>query len=356
MVFPSNDDLLFSADNFTHCQSFKVNEFIDATSNFVHNSLSFLHLNINSCHSNFDELAIFLSSLRIKFTVIALTETNLTENIDRSFELEGYKSIGWYSKHGIKIFYLDFVHVSVESQHNYNDNVLETFFIKIKSLLIGDLLFGAVYRPHSATVSQFQDSFEQNIIYKLRRNERVVICGDFNINLYNIDNQNLPQDTLNFMNLMNENNFVSAIDKITPLNKVNPLNSSLIDHFWCRLPFSYSSQVIETNMSDHFTISLVTTINQSTDKVTIKFRDFSLNNGDFLQTDLPNLINNSLNLNLNNPNQCTPTFINWLSRIFNLYFPIKTKQLGIKRLKSPWMTDSLLACIKKKHRFFTLYR
>ena len=355
MVFTTNDDLILSVDNFTSCESLKVDEFIASESNVDNVNLSFFHLNINGCRANFDELNAFLNSLKIKYTVIALTEINLTSDIDKSFELEGYKSLGWYSKHGIKVFYLKTLSVSIESKLNYNDNFKETFFIRIKSP-IGDLVFGTVYRPHSSTISQFTESFETDILTQMRCNERAIICGDFNINIRDNDNNHLPAESNDFVNAMTEKNFVSSINKITRVNKLNPENSSTIDHFWSRISCSYFTQAIESDISDHFIISLVTDVTNSADKVTIKFRDFSSNNIDSLCADLPALINNSLHLDLTNPNQCTPIFVNWLSRLFGIYFPIKTKQVGIKRLKSPWITDQLIFCIKKKHRFFSMLR
>ena len=355
MVFNTNDDLLPSIDNFTSCKSLKVDQFIASAPNSDDNNLSFFHLNINGCRTNFDELSAFLNSFKFKYTIIALTEINLTRDIDKGFELEGYKSLGWYSKHGIKVFYLKTLNVSTEPRFNYNDITKETFFIKFKSP-IGELLFGTVYRPHSSTITQFNDSFKTDILTQLRPNERAIICGDFNINILETDNSCLPAESLEFIHAMTEKNFVSSIDKITRINKLNINNSTTIDHFWSRIPCSYFTQVIESDISDHFIISLVTDVTNLSDEVTIKFRDFSSNNIDSLCADLPSLITNSLNLDLTNPNKSTSTFVNWLSRLFDIYFPIKTKQVGIKRLKSPWIIDDLIFCIKKKHRFFTMLR
>jgi hypothetical protein len=51
-----------------------------------------------------------------------------------------------------------------------------------------------------------------------------------------------------------------------------------------------------------------------------------------------------------------PTVISWLNRIFNKNFPVKTKTLSLKRIKAPWITEALLACIKNKHKFYSMYR
>ena len=36
----------------------------------------------------------------------------------------------------------------------------------------------------------------------------------------------------------------------------------------------------------------------------------------------------------------------------NKYFPIKTKYLSPKRLRSPWLTPEVLSCINKKHDWY----
>ena len=98
--------------------------------------------------------------------------------------------------------------------------------------------------------------------------------------------------------------------------------------------------------SDHYLIPLHTDIPLSPQLVSFKFRDFSLPNKDAFCNDLPDLVS-QLNFDYNDPNLCTPHFLAWLSRLFDRYFPIKTKTVSFKRLKTPWITDELLICIKK---------
>ena len=47
--------------------------------------------------------------------------------------------------------------------------------------------------------------------------------------------------------------------------------------------------------------------------------------------------------------------IKFLSKLLNRYFPIKTKMISSKRIKSPWITPAILRCISKKHRWTRLY-
>ena len=58
------------------------------------------------------------------------------------------------------------------------------------------------------------------------------------------------------------------------------------------------------------------------------------------------------NLPLTNAYESVGKFIDWLNALLNSYFPIKTKQLGSKNIRNPWLTNNLLLCIKKKHKFY----
>jgi hypothetical protein len=339
-------------DSFIACESFELSSFIEQVSSKPWDNLRILHLNINGCRSNFSEFELFLSSLKFNYSIIALTETNLNESLDFNFELKNYKCVNHFTKHGLKIYYLNSLKIDVELNLNYNDEFKESLFIKIRNRAFGNILFGVIYRPHSASISQFNESFFEDVLCKLDKTQPVIITGDFNINLANFDGSIEVQD---FHNMMYEFNMSSSIDKITRFNSINPCNSTIIDHFWSRIPFPYRTYVIETCISDHYTIALHTELSNESDKITLKFRDFSNTNIQLLLDNLPHFIE-QLQLDSLNPNQCVPTLIGWLSRLFKQFFPIKTKTISLRRFKAPWITDELLVCIKKKHKYFSMFK
>ena len=341
-----------SIDNCIACTSYELDQFYAASVDLSNESIRFLHLNINGCRSNFDEFKCFLNSLSFNYTIIALTETHLNKDNDVGFELEGYKSVSNYSKHGLKLFYTKCLNVSVLDNLTFNDDYKETLFIKNKGNSFGAITFGVTYRPHCSTIEQFTASFREDILDRFGSFESVVITGDFNINLAIADSTN---DIQEFINTMLEYNLFGSIDDVTRHNSLNPLNSSIIDHFWSHSQFPYSTHIIKTNISDHYIIALHTDISHAPKLVTVKFRDFSFDNKVALCNDLPYLLEN-LNLPMIDANESTSFFINWLNTIFNRYFPIKTKSMSSKRFKSPWLTDTLLICIKKKHKFYSMVK
>ena len=40
--------------------------------------------------------------------------------------------------------------------------------------------------------------------------------------------------------------------------------------------------------------------------------------------------------------------------VINQYFPIKNKSIGLKRLNSPWISDDVHKCIKKKYELYRM--
>ena len=347
----NNDDELL-IDNFIDCNSYNLDEFLTASKSFSTKGIKILHLNINGCPTNFDEFSAFLTTLSFNYAVIALTETHLTKNTDFNFELDNYRSINNYSKHGIKIFYDKTLNITPLTDLNYNDEFKETLFVKFKQKDLGILTFGVVYRSHSSTIEQFNTSFAYDVLDRIHPRDPVILTGDFNINLA-IEHKS--PSVQQFANIMLEHNLYPSVDKITRYNHFNPENSTIIDHFWSRNPFPYSTHVISANISDHYIIALHTDIPLLPQLVNIKFRDFSIQNIDSFCADLPELISH-LNLDYNLPEECTNHFIEWIMRLFDRYFPIKTKTLSLKRLKAPWLTDKLLTCIKKKHKFYLMFK
>ena len=345
----SGDDII---ETFQGCTSLTTSEFSETCQHFRNNGLSILHLNIRGCRTNFLAFSSWLSVLNANFACIALTETNITEDKDVDFSIRGYKCENLYLGHGIKLYIRQNLHYKiVESLKKCND-IIECLFAKISFRFNKDIVLGVVYRPHSSTIRVFNDYFEEHVISKLRPSQTTMLCGDFNINLNNVLTDSSIEE---FSNLMSSNNFCQGITEITRYNVLNPSNSSIIDHIWTNFNRPFSTYVIQCGLSDHYPIIVYTEFINSANTMRVTFRDYSQQNFDSFLNDLPTRWENSL-LPLSTASESVNCFINWLNNILNLYFPIKTKQLGLKNIRNPWMTNNLLLCIKKKHMFYKLQK
>ena len=209
-----------------------------------------------------------------------------------------------------------------------------------------------MYHPHSTSVRAFIDYFNEKILSQLRPSQSVLIFGDLNINVRNLGNDT-PANY--FVELMQSYNLSQFVTEITRHNTLNSSNSTIIDHIWTNFNNSFSTYVLECGISDHFPIIFHTEFINTSNISYVTFRDYSQHNFDQFFADFPNQWYNS-GLNLTNVNDSFINFTNWFNNILNSYFPLKTKEIGNKTLKNPWITDDILLCIKKKHKFYKLMK
>ena len=339
-------------DQFKGCSSVTLDEFIDKCEEFRSNDFSVLHLNIRGCRTNFDDFSSFLATLDKSFSCIALTETNITNDIDVNYGINGYKCENLYTGHGIKLYIKETLTNKRVDTLSICNEVIESIFVKLSFKYNKDIIVGAVYRPHSSSVRTFTEYFNVNILRKLKPHQTAVLYGDFNINFrHSCSDPSISE----FVNLMQSHNLNQYVTEITRLNTTNIANSSIIDHIWTNFNRSFSTYVIECGISDHYPVLFQTEFVNTFNVSKITFRDYSLHNYEKFLAEFPNRWYSS-NLPLTNVSDSVGNFINWLNNIMNFYFPLKTKQIGHKRLRNPWINDGLLVCIKKKHNYYKLMK
>ena len=315
-------------------------------------NLSICHINIRGCRTNFDKFKAYLATLPCNFSIVALTETYITEHNDVGFIIPDYNCMNLYSKHGVKIYLHKTLKCTKVDSLCYSNSVIESLFLSIENSNIKNFNVGVLYRPHSGTILEFNNFFNNNIIDKISTSQRTIITGDFNINLLKRETDNSINE---FCDIMQTKRFIPSIYHPTRINRQNVANSSILDHFWSNIYSPYSTYVIENDISDHFPIALIFKSINLNEKVEIKFRDFSARNMHIFHEALPHICQ-TYNGNLEDPNRATDDFVNWIFSILDRFFPIRIKKIGIKRFSSPWLNDSILKCVKKKHALYRLMK
>ena len=48
-------------------------------------------------------------------------------------------------------------------------------------------------------------------------------------------------------------------------------------------------------------------------------------------------------------------FISWMKSVNDKFFPVKIKQLSEKRFRAPWLSQSIIQCIRKKHLWYRMF-
>jgi len=257
LIYPSlslRDELVADIPE-VHCRMYDVDAFSDRISDLGSKSKSFsvVCINIRSMRRNFDQLLVFLTAIDFKISVIFITETWLCANSDQVFNICGYSKFSIYrNRHGGGI--------SAYVDNKFSARLVETFtWVKSEyelmnisvSLPMFDLSLFCVYRPPSHSVLSFNELFSLEVLSKLERTCKVVLCGDFNINLYNPLNlcsiDNFIHDILCY-------NFYPVITKPTRLSPENSITLySLLDHIWCNFSCGSNPEAgfIDSDSSDH---------------------------------------------------------------------------------------------------------
>ena len=164
--------------------------------------LNILSINAQSLNAKYDELLLLLNiapSQNIRFHVICIQETWLSETSDYSLmAIDGYNCIHQSKRsdcinHGGLITYFD-NNYEVERINMKNDSPLwENLFVSIKGTGHNkDIIVGNMYKPpkddyNIKNINAFTTDIE-NVIHELnRKNSEILIAGDYNINLLNLD-------------------------------------------------------------------------------------------------------------------------------------------------------------------------
>ena len=131
---------------------------------------------------------------------------------------------------------------------------------------------------------------------------------------------------------------------------------SLIDHIWTNIPPPAKAFVFNVAITDHFITAAIFPFVTDEKAITFKFRNFSQKKVDNFLNNLPNLSQRFDNIITSEVDQAHVNFNNLLEEILNEHFPICQKNIGKKRLSSPWLTKPIMQCIDKKHRLFKLFK
>ena len=339
-----------------HCVDMDPDRLTPELNKYSRGSFSLLGFNVRSCRRNFASLLVLLSVLLYKFSMIVLVETWLTEVNDYNFDINGYEQLNLYRNNfggGIKILYDNCLNVSILENFTFINNIIEILTVKVVGRGFKYIVC-AVYRPPNSNCNEFNLMFF-NIINMFHKNDKIMIIGDINFNLFNALNLNYIDD---FMNQLYMYKFHPIIRKGTRINCNNEtIRFTLLDQIWTNFDYGISriSGVITTVITDHFPIFYVFKNNFSHISKNIKFRLFScVNANKFVELvnglDLDNLYE------INNANESFNYFHNKLIECYNSAFPIKTKKIKFNKINSPWVNLKIKRCIKKKYKLFNLFK
>ena len=219
----------------------------------VEKNFNIFHSNVNGLETKLDTLHTFLTESHSAMDAIAITETSEhhTQSFITNVELDGYKlfSTPSNSAKGGAALYINNSYKAFERiDLNVQNNDFESIWSEIRNDKNKNIVIGCIYRHPRKNLESFFDYMDSLLAKLAKENKEVYICGDFNINLINMDSNN---GATNFYNLFASSGFLPLI--LHPSRVVDNQNPSLIDNIFTNNTNSIIlSGNIYLTLSEHF--------------------------------------------------------------------------------------------------------
>ena len=214
--------------------------------------LSYLHINARSVNKNMDAITTYLQSLKMKFSIIVLTETWCVD--DSMLFISGYNVVAKHRSQnrrggGVAIFissdlsYRPLTCVPSESSQ-FESVFVELLFAGQKSTIVCGM-----YRPPNTNKDEFVKYLDIIFNDLTQKNVDLVLAGDYNLDLIQAGKSHVVDS---FLHTIYSHNCSIAIDQPT---RVTTSTSTLLDN----IIFSNSATVILsgillTDISDHLPV------------------------------------------------------------------------------------------------------
>ena len=348
-----SDNYLVSSNS---CNSYDLEE-INKEVPLLESKLNILHLNIRSCNTKFDELIAFLEMVKMKFSIVVLSETWIKDSSDH-INLPGFVSY-----HSIRQGIRRGGGVSIFIDKNIDSTDLPNFFVNNEAFdcagiraTVGKEVINiiGVYRPPRSsdgyqTLDRFNSMFP-DLLQTLAPNQRNLIVGDFNVDLLKDEPSN------------SERNFKEHFASLFYLPLINvptretDETSTCIDNIYSNNLDPTYSGTLSCNMSDHHAIFSTIPINEysGNENIEFSFRCHSTQNIINFRRELEDNLSFFTLYDDFPINERFEIFSDIVRKTYEKNCPIKRKILSLKRIRAPWINNSLRMAIDEKHRFLKL--
>ena len=356
----ADPDINFFANSKSTCRSdyFSEKTFNDRLS-FNDALLSVFHLNIRSIPANLPSLELYLSSLRVNFDIIALTETWLSEHNHNVYRLPCY---GMESRirsdrigGGVSLLIRESLRYRVRNDLCMMSEYLESVSVELTNLN-RRVVVVAVYKPPGVNLNSFYDSMCTILNIIKHENKLAYILGDFNLDLLKC-NDHLP--TSEFYELMYSYSYLPTITKPT---RVTADTATLIDNIFSNdsRVNEHRSGILYTDISDHFPIfsfnpNVSTSYSEHNEQPNaVQYhRAYSNHNMRNFTAALCSYDWSQV-FSIDEPQVTYSTFNNALLSLYDHHFPLK-QMVSRYKSRKPWLTQGLRHSIQLKNQLYIKY-
>lgn len=302
---------------------------------------SILHNNIRSITKNYNEFTAFLSQFSNQFDCIVLSETwNILDT--SMFQISGYDILyngGNYNKSdGVVVYVRDSLNYTYCVKNVANTSVMQINIEKGNKII----KVIALYKSPSINISAFNTDLKI-FLDNLGPSDYAILIGDTNIDILSTDNIDVEE----YLDILNENGFISQINKYTREQKYS---KSCIDHIFLKSTTPDSkinsiSSIIQSNVTDHYTITL------DIPGKTVEDKTRGVNQNEILDnTKLIKIIENETWAELysvNDPEICYNIFLNKIQTSIQKATSIK-QYTSKSRKRKPWITTGIINSINRR--------
>ena len=342
------------------CQYRTVNEFCSLDLN--DKNFSLLNYNIRSFSKNNTIFQSLLDSLNINFKCIVLTETwNHEDNLSLC-RLPGYngfhtmrpKNHIYTISGGVSIFCDQTLKAQKNNTLSYCRGSIESCVVKFSLESITISIVG-IYRPPQGCKLDFVQGMMELLDGLAVGSDVVVVTGDFNLDLINMNDSNVLDLTSKFYS----KGLMPLITSPTRFPQGNQNSQpTALDHIWTNCLNICSSGILDFALTDHLPCyclfeSYVT--DDTRQKIKIKSRPYFETNMQKFTNKLEITDWDSL-LDYENIDKSVSDFIEKLNSLYRQCFPLKTKYISLKRFKNKWITPEIKRLINEKSETFKKLR
>lgn len=320
---------------------------------FVFKHINVLHQNISGLLNKSELLGVSLDelyNLNKQVDILCITEHNMISGDENVLNVENFKLAASYFRNerrgGACILVRN--HLQYKVLINVQDfsimNIVECCGIE---LIEHNVVIIALYRvPKACYLNMFFELLEKMLI-EVTKNliKKVILCGDFNIDILKANNV-----TLNFENILLCYNM-----KLSVREPTRPSSNTCIDNIINNVRGG-SSEVIDMALSDHnaqlFKCPVKTTC--SLKSWTVLKRDLSLENLNIFKQCLYSLSFSEV-YSTSEPNKAYSNFLELFKLFYDLCFPWKKVCIRSKK-RQRWISKGIRQCSRRKRKLLWQYR
>ena len=319
--------------------------------------------NIDGNATNFDNFAIDMAQFTHPFSIIGIAETNVDPCNGQLYQLSNYTSCYQNrffcenKKHtkakgtGVCLYVHNDFNFTILNEISVCKKNIETLFVKITNLP-EPIIVGVIYRPPDSSNPITEFNAQLNEILSKLENQKVYMLGDYNINLFDLEDTSKDQ----FQELLYTKGFAPLVSIAT--HKQSQRAKTCIDNIYTNDIDSevVSGVVSNSKLTGHRPVFQYKHVPCSpeaaskkpqAEKVTTHY-DYSNANLEKLCEIIKNDINTFQN-KCDNFNQFASLFQDKIDLSCKLKTPKTSKRNSIT---NPWITSGLINSIDKKARLY----